>query len=92
MSAFDKRTGRVSAHLLGRASSVLRLKDGKQHSEGELQRVLSKSDLKKGDVLGESGSTIIYMILLPKVQRRKDDAWRGCKTRGISINIRRRGL
>jgi hypothetical protein len=32
MSAFDKRAGRVSAHSLGRASSVLRskrLKDGR---------------------------------------------------------------
>ena len=90
MSAFDKRTGHVSAHSLGRASSALRserLIDGKQHTEGNC-----KDALKKGSVLRESGSTIIYMILLPKVQRRKDDAWRRCKTRDIAINVRRRGL
>ena len=59
MSAFDKRTGSVSAHSLGRASSVLRskrLKDGKRHTARGTE---------KGNVLGESGSTIIYMILLP---------------------------
>ena len=64
MSAFDKRTGCVSAHLLGRASSVLRskrLKGGKRRTEG---------DLNEDDLFGESGSAIIYMISLPKVQKR----------------------
>ena len=77
MSAFDKRTGRVSAHLLGRASSVFRSKrqkGGKRRTEGELQRgalkKALKGDLNEGDVFGESCSAIIYMILLPKVQKR----------------------
>ena len=69
MSAFDKRTGRVSAHLLGRASSVFRSKrqkGGKQRTEGELQRgalkKALKGDLNKGSPLGEFSSAIIYMI------------------------------
>jgi hypothetical protein len=92
MSAFDRRAGRVSTHSLGRASSDLRskrLKGGKWHTEGGLKGLqgCSEKDL-KGDVLGESGTTIIHMILLPKVQRRKDDAWRRCKTHDMSINVR----
>ena len=48
MSAFDKRTGRVSAHSLGRASSALRskrLKDGKmalRRGTAKSSSVLSK--------------------------------------------------
>ena len=46
-----------------------RLKDGKQHTargtEKEALKKCLKGDLKKGPVLGESGSTIIHMILLP---------------------------
>ena len=41
----------------------------------------------EGAVLGESGSTIIYMILLSKVQRaerRKDNMWCHCKTHDIN--------
>ena len=64
----------------------------KGNCKGCSQKKALKGDLNKGDVLRESGSTIIYMILLPKVQRREDDAWRRCKTRDIAINVRRRGL
>ena len=62
MSAFDKRTGRVSAHSLRRASSALRskrLKDGKTALRRGTAKVF-KCALEK-DVLGESSSAIIYM-------------------------------
>jgi hypothetical protein len=60
MSAFDKRTGRVSAHSLGRASSALRskrLKDGKWHTEGELKGNSKTAKVKDG-LLRESSSAI----------------------------------
>ena len=51
MSVFDKRTGRVSAHSLGRASSALRskrLKDGKMAlRRGTAKGALEKDALKK---------------------------------------------
>ena len=65
MLAFDKRTGRVSAHSLGRASSALRskrLKEGKTVLRSGTAKVvkaaLEKDALKRSAVLGESNSAI----------------------------------
>ena len=67
MSAFDKRTGRVSAHLLGRASGVLKskgLQDGKRRTEGgtakdALKKAL-QGDLNKGPFYWESLVARLY--------------------------------
>ena len=68
MSAFDKRTGHMWAHLLGRAFSALRskrLKGGKMALRRRTAKVfkgtLEKDALKRGGVLGESSTAIIYM-------------------------------
>ena len=59
MSAFDKRTGRVSAHLLGRASSILRskrLKDGKWHTARGTEKDALEEGLKGRLQKGPEGS------------------------------------
>ena len=61
MSAFDKRTGRVSAHLPGRASSVLRskrLKDGKRHTARGTEKDALEKGLKGRLKKGQEGSSI----------------------------------
>ena len=71
----------MSAHSLGRASSVLRskrLKDGKRHTargtEKDALRKVLKGGLKKGPVLGESGpsSTIIIHDLATWLKSREE--------------------
>ena len=87
MSAFDKRTGRVSAHSLRRVSSALRskrLKDGKTALRRGTAKVF-KGVLEK-DVLGESSSAIIYMnsrYLDSREERGESTATRGAVVRHV---------
>jgi hypothetical protein len=76
LSAFDKRAGRVSAHLLGRASSVLR---SKRLKDGRWSKILKGGQKWCKMIYWESGSAYIYI-------HGPEKKWRRCKTRDRRID------